>query len=787
MYNFSFLERRDEAAIPTNRLRVYYMSAEYDPSDTGDITVCNSYNDFNYSSDINSVAGFRNTDLVDVRPRVSKYTVGTGNRSPFEFYGRQFNGGQHSSKNILASDESISCDYNYYLGRIDRIYLDKDGIFTVKQGAPSDIPSEPKGISGAMNIANVYHQPYTLDVDDVRTEFINHKRYQMSDISKLEQRIKNLEYYTSLNQLESTTLNQFIPDANGLNRFRSGIFVDNFGSLDTQDLDIGAKNSIDRREGILRPSHYTTAFNLQVGNTSIAGIGTTTEPIKTLGLAELLGTNVRRSGQMVTLDYTEQSWLRQPFATRSESVTPFLVQFWEGTITFDPTVDVWIDVNRMELRDVLMEGSFLGVAEAMRAEITTHADGSRSGLSPVIWKAWETTGVDVSLSMSSSSSSSTSSGNRQGTCQEFRQMRGRNPSNRGVPRSFRVGTQTQPQPSTVSGTVGVNLNQRRQGTQTSVTEQIDTSSLGDRIVSREVIHFMRSRNIQFTAKMKPFTQVYGFFDNVDVNRFCFPKLVEITMVDGVFEVGEGVGGLMPSSLTESSTNILVRPGIVFRVADPVHKFGPYNDPSDVFDRNPYDRNNVLPTDYTESTTILNIDTFSLASEESPQFQGFITEGMVLRGVNSGAELVVTDVRLVTDRVGTLIGSFRVPSSIDPQNPTFETGNNIFRLTSSETNSFVEGLVTTSAQDNFYSQGDTDNTQEVTLSLRNARVEHDDSFVETRTIGDSASSSTTFQSGSSTSLTGEYTDPLAQSFIVDDETGIYLTGIDLTLPRETSRL
>ena len=140
MYNFSFLERRDEAAIPTNRLRVYYMSAEYDPSDTGDITVCNSYDDFDYSADINSVAGFRNTDLVDARPRVSKYTVGTGNRSPFEFYGRQFNGGQHSSKNILASDESISCDYNYYLGRIDRIYLDKDGIFTVKQGS-FDVPS----------------------------------------------------------------------------------------------------------------------------------------------------------------------------------------------------------------------------------------------------------------------------------------------------------------------------------------------------------------------------------------------------------------------------------------------------------------------------------------------------------------------------------------------------------------------------------------------------------------------------------------------------------------------
>ena len=780
IYNFSFLERRDGVAIPTNKLRVYYMSAEYDSSDTGDITVCNSYNDFNYSADIGSISGFRNTDLVDARPRVSRYTVGTGNRSPFEFYGRQFNGGQHSSKNILASDESISCDYNYYLGRIDRIYLDKDGIFSVKQGAPDDIPSEPKGISGAMNVANVYHPPYTLNVSNVRTEFINHKRYQMSDISKLEQRIKNLEYYTSLNQLESTTLNQFIPDANGLNRFRSGIFVDNFSSLGSQDLNIGAKNSIDRREGILRPSHYTTAFNLEVGNTSIAGIGTTTNANQDSRFADILGTNVRRSGQMVTLDYSEQSWLRQPFATRSESVTPFLVQFWEGTITFDPTVDVWIDVNRMELRDVLMEGSFQGVAEAMRAEITTHADGSRSGLSPVIWKAWETTGVDVSFSLGSSQSTSTSSGSRAGTMAEFNSMRGANRSpSEGVPPNFTVGTESSTTTTTISGTVGVDLNQRRQGTQTTVTEQIDTSSLGDRIVSREVIHFMRARNIQFTAKsMKPFTQVYGFFDNVDVNKFCFPKLVEVAMVDGIFEVGERVIGLTPSALTDVSPNVLIRPSIVCRVANPRHKFGPFNNPTDVFDRNPYNRRNRLPRRYTETTTVLNIDTFSLASEERPQFSGFISEGMVLRGAKSGAEAVVTDVRLVTDRVGTLIGSFRVPSSIDPQNPTFETGNNTFRLTSSETNSRVEGLVTTSAQDNFYSQGDTDNTQEVTLSLRNARVEHDDSFVETRTIGDSASSSTSFTSGTSTRLTGEYTDPLAQSFIVDDETGVYLTGIDL---------
>ena len=35
----------------------------------------------------------------------------------------------------------------------------------------------------------------------------------------------------------------------------------------------------------------------------------------------------------------------------------------------------------------------------IEADVTTSADGSRSGVSPVIWKAWETTGVNVSLDL----------------------------------------------------------------------------------------------------------------------------------------------------------------------------------------------------------------------------------------------------------------------------------------------------------------------------------------------------------------------------------------------------
>ena len=49
-----------------------------------------------------------------------------------------------------------------------------------------------------MNIANVYLPPYLYTAYQAEVSFIQHKRYQMSDIAKIEQRVKNLEYYTSL-------------------------------------------------------------------------------------------------------------------------------------------------------------------------------------------------------------------------------------------------------------------------------------------------------------------------------------------------------------------------------------------------------------------------------------------------------------------------------------------------------------------------------------------------------------------------------------------------------------
>ena len=76
----------------------------------------------------------------------------------------------------------------------------------------------------------------------------------MQDIALLEDRIKNLEYYTALSLLEAKTEALIIPDESGLTRFKSGIFVDNFTTTRINSKLGSITNSIDPVNTELRPS-----------------------------------------------------------------------------------------------------------------------------------------------------------------------------------------------------------------------------------------------------------------------------------------------------------------------------------------------------------------------------------------------------------------------------------------------------------------------------------------------------------------------------------------------------
>ena len=74
----------------------------------------------------------------------------------------------------------------------------------------------------------------------------------MADIGRLEQRLEQVEYYTSLSLLEQDTANLQVTDSDGLNRFKSGFFVDNFKKHDSHQIghpDFSA--SIDQRLSLI--------------------------------------------------------------------------------------------------------------------------------------------------------------------------------------------------------------------------------------------------------------------------------------------------------------------------------------------------------------------------------------------------------------------------------------------------------------------------------------------------------------------------------------------------------
>jgi hypothetical protein len=755
-YDYGAITRKSNAEEPSKKIVVYFSNGFYDSSDDGDITTINSYNTFNYGYELQVVNSSNVSDIIDIRPRVSSYTVSENARSPFEFLGRTFSSSGNSAANILASDETILTNFSFYLGRIDRIYLTKDGKFEVKYGSSAENPEKPVSVDDALEIATIQLPPYLYLTSQSSIQSLEHKRYRMIDIKQLENRIKNLEYYTSLSLLETNTTNLFIPDSAGLNRFKSGFFVDNFTSILAQENSIEVKNSIDSKNKELRPKHYTNSVDL------IFGPVENIDPTEDLAFSTVEGINIRKTGDIITLDYTEVEWLKQSFATRSESVTPFLISFWQGTLELTPASDTWVDTVRLEAKIINTQGNY---AETLALAARTLNVDPQTGFAPTVWNSWVTnwTGQEIV----------------QGTIVRTTQSGD-------VPRpSWGNGSVPRPRFGTVTSNViedtfrevrdtGV---QNRTGVRTAVTEVFDNTSVGDRTVSRDIVPFMRSRNIQFVnKKVKPLTQLYAFFDGVDVTRYCVPKLLEINMISGVFEVGETVIGVInQTGLGPNLANQTSK--ISFRVAQSDHKEGPYNSPNTTFLENPY-TNSVLSETYSSTSNILNIDTFSLANESQGLFSGWVEVGMALIGSTSGAQATITNVRLVSDLSATLIGSFYIPNPNSNIHPRFEAGTKILTFTNNTLND--QNLSSTIAEESFSSSGTLETVQENIISIRNARIENKQEFEDrslSRTTGSQLVNSRVIAQTQRQGIIGWY-DPLAQSFLVDNETGVFLTSCDV---------
>ena len=791
-YDYGFITRRPNAKAPKKQLKIYFANGFYESTDEGDITIKNSYDSFDYSKDVPQINGEYVTDTLDIRPKVSSYTVLENVRSPFEFFGRTFTAAGSSAKNILASDESINLSFSHFVGRTDRIFLDKTGTFQVQYGDPSDKRESPKAVDDAIELARITLPPYLFQPRQADIDSLKYKRYRMQDIKDLEDRIKNLEYYTSLSLLESHTSNLFVPDADGLNKFKSGFFVDNFTSLKPQETrGFKVKCSLDPGKNQLRPQHYCTSIDLMPG--PVEGIDSTIDRSS----LEAEGTNIKKSDDVVTLAYTETEWLSQQFATRTESVTPFLVSFWQSTIKLTPTSDTWTDVARLDAKIIQKEGNFAGImAQAMQE----FGVDPQTGLAPIQWNAWETNWAgEVTVERKERRIEE----DIIETNEQIIKAGWINGGGGANLSKFDIQRRTQVIEDTISETFDAE-NQSRTGTRKVVTEQFDRESLGDRVVSRDVIANMRSRNIEIRAtKCKPLTRLFAFFDGVNVTRYCTPKLLEISMTSGTFQVGETVVGSMPGSgLPAEGTDVAA---IRFRVAQANHRSGPYNAPTEVFLKNPYISQvgatgletflgtpgtvqlasasggaTDMPATYSSTSTILNVDTKSLSDQAQGDYYGYINQTMELRGVTSGATATVTERRMISDLGANMIASFYLPNPNTGNHPVFETGTKTMTLIDNETND--KENTDTYGEAKYTAEGTLETVQENIISTRNAIIQDKPQAEERQvrqltgsTVMKSEAISTEFEDLGSRN---RWYDPLAQSFQVTEAGGIFVTSCDI---------
>ena len=143
--------------------------------------------------------GLEASDTLDFRPRVAD-NPGTS-ASPFAFSSRNFS--TAINYNLKAGESSL-LGYDFYLPRIDRVYLDKFSGIIVTKGISSLNPNPPENASDdLMQIAEISLPAYLYNVDDAEITLIDNRRYTMRDIGTLEDRVENLERVTSLSLLEN--------------------------------------------------------------------------------------------------------------------------------------------------------------------------------------------------------------------------------------------------------------------------------------------------------------------------------------------------------------------------------------------------------------------------------------------------------------------------------------------------------------------------------------------------------------------------------------------------------
>ena len=465
-YDIGRIKLKPGAIVPTGEL---YISFDYFSHGTGDYFDVDSYSGVINYEDIPSYTSdttgqtYQLRDTLDFRPRVDDAsTIDSGSND------RSYDGVGASRIDVPQFGSDITSDLEFYLNRIDKIFITREADLKVVKGASALNPLEPGNLDGHLLLATLNIPSYTLNTDEVTITKEDNKRFTMRDIGALENRIKNIEYYTQLSLLEADAQSLQIQDADGFDRFKNGFVVDNFTGHNVGDVgNNDYKLSIDRARGEAR-----TLFNEDV-----VELEEIDNDLTTLVAADRTAANYQKTGDVITLPYTETSFIEQPYATKTENLNPFFIFDWIGDITLDPPVDEWKETRTAPELVVNVNGTFDNLARERGLSNTSTTEipvGTE-------WNEWQDQW----------------SGNAR-TSQRW-------------------------QGNSLVSTTSRDVVQTRSGVRTTIVPQTVRQSLGNRVISVAFVPFIRSRTINFTAQgMRPNARIYPFFDEQNVTSYVAP-------------------------------------------------------------------------------------------------------------------------------------------------------------------------------------------------------------------------------------------------------------------------
>ena len=474
-YDIGSLVRLAGKVAPSGRLLVTF---DYYEHGSGNFFSVDSYSGIDYANIpayISDVTGktFALRDCLDFRPRVDNAsTINAGDGQD-----RQYSGTGASTIEFVKFNSDITNDLEVYLAKKAKVFIMPNGQFEISEGDSSFNPQEPEILTAGMHLYDLFLPAFTFNPIDVTIKKVDNRRYTMRDIGRLEQRIESVEYYTQLSLLESEAQNMQIQDADGFDRFKNGIIVDNFtghtiGDVSDNDYSV----SMDMAQGELRP-----AFSMDNIGLKEIDLDITTEITDTARTT--LG--YQKTGSLITLPYTVESFINQPYASTTINLNPYDVIPYTGQMTLSPDQDEWMDTRQAPdfihhvpgTYDTLKQLASQGVVDLNLGTVWNNWNDSWAGAVQEGNKR-----VDVATVTNASSIVKTTTTT--------------------IPTTQRVG-------------------RVRSGVRTSLIPNEVRKSIGNRVLSTSFVPYMRSKLITFHATgMKPNTRVYAFFDDVDVNDNC---------------------------------------------------------------------------------------------------------------------------------------------------------------------------------------------------------------------------------------------------------------------------